>query len=122
MEKLQVTAMVPAKDDKPQIGPFTIEIDTGSTAAEDIELYGDQVVKSNFDANVVVTVQSNMRSGMKRGESQEQMQARLAGYKPGVAAKGVKVDPVQAYLAMFASASPEKQAEMLAELKDRASK
>jgi hypothetical protein len=34
--------------------------------------------------------------------------------------KSAKVDPIQAYLAMFATASPEKQKEMLAELKNKA--
>jgi hypothetical protein len=37
-----------------------------------------------------------------------------------VAVKGAKVDPIQAYLAMFASATPQKQAEMLKELQRKA--
>jgi hypothetical protein len=127
-ELMKVQAQVPEKKDaagvvtQKQIGPFTIEVPMGSTAAEDIQLFGDEVVKSNFESNVTVTIQSNMRAGMKKGETQEQLQARLASYKPGVAAKGVVVDPVQAYLAQFASATPEKQAAMLNELKSRAKK
>ena len=38
----------------------------------------------------------------------------------GVAQKGAKVDPIQAYLATFQSATPAKQKEMLAELQKRA--
>jgi hypothetical protein len=40
----------------------------------------------------------------------------------GVAAKGIKIDPVQAYLAQFASATPDAQRQMLAELQARAAK
>lgn len=127
-EKLAVQANVPEKKDasgkvtQVAIGPFTIEVNTGATAAECISLFGDEAVKSNADANWTVTLQSNMRSGMKKGESQSALQARLGAAKMGVAMKGVHVDPVQAYLAQFASATPDKQREMLAELQARAAK
>lgn len=128
MEKMKVQATVPEKKDasgkvvQAQIGPYVIEINVGSTAAEDIQMFGDEVVKSNFESNVTVTVQSNMRSGMKKGETQEQLQARLGSYKPGVAARAAVVDPVQAYIAKFASATPEQQAAMINELKAKAKK
>ena len=127
MLKRQVTATVPARKDKdgkdiPQIGPFTITIDDGETAKEQIEVFGDEAVKSNASSNWDVTIQSAMRTGMKKGETQEQLQARLGNVKMGVKVTGVKVDPVQAYLAQFASATPEKQKEMLADLQKRAVK
>ena len=50
----------------------------------------------------------------------EQIQAALGSAKMGVAVAGSKVDPIQAYLAMFASATPEKQKEMLKELQTKA--
>lgn len=120
--KKQVTAQVPANEKKgtPQLGPVTIEVTTGATAAEMIQLFGDEAVKSNADANWDVTLQSNMRSGLRRGETQEQIRARLNSAKMGVAMKGIKVDPVQAYLAKFQSATPEEQKKMLAELQKRA--
>lgn len=127
-EKLTVTAQVPEKKDKdgkvtsPQLGPVTVAVDSGATAAEMIQMCGDEAVKSNAIANYVVTLQSNIRSGLKRGETQDQIQARLAGAKMGVAAKGARIDPVQAYLAQFQGATPEKQKEMLAELQRRAAK
>lgn len=126
-EKLTITAQVPEKKDKAtgkitssQLGPVTIVIDTGKTAAEMIQMFGDEAVKSNAVANWVVTVQGNIRSALKRGENQDQIQASLAGSKMGVAAKGARIDPVQAYLAQFQSATPDKQKEMLAELQKRA--
>jgi hypothetical protein len=128
MEKMKIQATVPEKKDaegkvvQALVGPYTIEIEVGSTAAEDIQMFGDSVVKSNFESNVAVTVQSNMRAGMKKGETQESMQTRLANYKPGIAVRGAVIDPVQAYLAQFAAATPETQAKMLADLKAKAKK
>lgn len=123
-EKMSVTAQKPENKRKgtPQLGPATITVETGATAAEMIKMFGDEAVKTNANANWVVTLQSNIRSGLERGETQEQMQARLGTAKMGVAQKGVKVDPKQAYLAVFQSATPEKQAEMIKELTAKAQK
>jgi len=125
MEKLIVEAKVPEKKEgdkviRKQIGPISITVGTGATAAEMIQLFGDKAVKSNADANWTVTLQSNIRARLLKGESAEAIQAALGSAKMGVAVKGAKVDPVQAYLAMFASASPEKQKEMLKELQAKA--
>jgi hypothetical protein len=121
-QKLQVTAKVPANKTKgtPELGPATIEVTTGATAVESIQMFGDEAVKSNADANWRVTLQSNIRSGLLRGETPDQIQLRLKDAKMGVAVKGVTIDPVQAYLAKFQSATPEEQKKMLAELQKRA--
>jgi len=127
-EKMKVQATVPEKKDasgkvvQAQVGPFTIEVTTGTTGAECIQMFGDEAVKSNAESNWTVTLQGNMRSGMKKGETQEQLQARLGNAKMGVAQKGVVVDPVQAYIARFASATPAEQAKMIEELKAKAKK
>jgi len=120
-EKLQVQATVPERKEgdkivQPKVGPFTIDVVTGASAAELIQMFGDEAVKSNAESNWVVTLQSNMRAGMKKGESQAALQARLGGAKMGVAARGVVVDPKQAFLTMFATASPEEKKKLLAEL------
>ena len=125
MEKLIVTAKVPEKKvgDKvvqKQLGPISISIDTGSTAEEMIKMFGEKAVKSNADSNWSVTIQSNIRARLTKGETVEQIQAALGTAKMGVAVKGAKIDPTQAYLAMFSSATPEKQAEMLKDLQKRA--
>ncbi len=125
MEKLIVEAKVPEKKKKDGtmqklLGPVQITVQTGATAAESIQLFGDKAVKSNADANWVVTLQSNIRARLLKGENAAAIQAALGTAKMGVAVKGAKVDPVQAYLALFASASPEKQKEMLKELQAKA--
>lgn len=125
MKALVVEAKVPEKKEgdkviAKQIGPVSITVQTGETAEEMIKMFGDKAVKSNADANWVVTLQSNIRSRLKKGETAEQIQAALGSAKMGVAVAGSKVDPIQAYLAMFASATPEKQKEMLKELQTKA--
>jgi hypothetical protein len=126
MEKLIVEAKVPEKKkadgtiERKQIGPVQITVQTGATAAESIQLFGDKAVKSNADANWVVTLQSNIRARLLKGENAAAIQAALGTAKMGVAVKGAKVDPVQAYLALFAGSTPEKQKEMLKDLQSKA--
>ena len=121
MIKRQVTATVPAKDDKPAL-TATITINDGETAAEQIQMFGDEAVKSNASSNWDVTLQAAIRSGLKRGEDQATIQERLGSAKMGVKVASVKVDPVQAYMSRFASATPDEQKKMLAELQKRVAK
>lgn len=121
-KKLVITAQVPANKEKgtPQLGPVSVTVITGETAKEKIEMFGDEAVSSNSDANWSVTIQSNVRGGLRRGETQEQLQSRLGSAKMGVASKGIKVDTQQQWLAEFSAATPDKQAVMIKELKARA--
>jgi hypothetical protein len=122
--KRSITAQVPANKEKgtPQLGPITITVDSGATLDEMIQMFGKEAIQTNAEANWDVTLQSAIRAGLKKGETQAQIQARLGGAKMGISNKGVKVDPVQAYLNQFQSATPEEQKKMLAELQARATK
>ena len=123
MKKETVAAKVPANVEKGIVEMnASIVVDAPETVEEAIQMFGGPAVLSNAMANWAVTLQSNIRGGLRRGESPEAIATRLATAKMGVAATGAKVDPVQAYLAMFQNANPEKQAEMLRELKERAQK
>ena len=109
-ENLIVEAKIPEKKDgdkviRKQLGPVQITVETGATTKEMIEMFGDKAVKSNADSNWTVTVQSNIRARLLKGETAEQIQAALGSAKMGVAVKGAKIDPIQAYLAMFANAT-----------------
>ncbi len=121
-DKITVTALVPENKTKntPQIGPASVTVENGKTAKEQIELFGDAAVKSNADAHWVVVLQGAIRSGLRKGETPEQIQSRLGSAKMGVATAGVKIDPVQAYLALYTSATPAEQKKMQAELIKRA--
>ena len=127
MKTQTIEASVPEKKDAQ--GKVTqkavagvISVRYAENVKEAVEAYGEEALLSNAFANWRVTLQANMRAGLKKGETPEQLQARLGSAKMGVAQMGAKIDPVQAYLAQFASATPEKQKEMLAELQKRAAK
>lgn len=132
MKQIDVQAQVPEKKDstgkvtQKAIGPFTVKVsyvdEDGGEAAlkEAVQLFGIKPLLSNAFANWRVTLQSSMRTGMKAGLDQTALQAKLGNAKMGVAQPKTAVDPQQAYLAMFANATPEQQKKMIAELTAKA--
>lgn len=132
MKKLGVEAQVPEKKDatgkvtQKAVGPYTIQVDyvdvDGGEVAlkEAVAAFGIKPLLSNAFANWRVTIQSAMRTGMKAGMDQAALQAKLGTAKMGVAQAKTAVDPQQAYLAMFASATPDQQKKMIAELTAKA--
>jgi len=123
MVKEIVVAKVPADEKKGTAEvSASISVDYAQTLVEAKEMFGEEAILTNAFANWRVTLQSNIRAGLRKGESPESIAVRLAGAKMGVAAIGAKVDARQVFLNEFAAASPEKQAEMILELKARAAK
>lgn len=130
MKKETVEAKVPANEEKGvkelnatvAVDFPDFEANPDAALQEAVAAYGAKAILSNAWANWKITLQSNIRNALKRGETQEVIQGRLGTAKMGVAVKGASVDPVQAYLAAFASATPDKQKAMLAELQARAAK
>ena len=122
MKKELVSAKVPKNPEKgiPNDLTATIEVQVPETAEEAIKMYGGDAVLSNALANWRVTLQANIRGALRRGESPKQIQERLKDAKMGVAIKGTKMDPVQAFLAKFQASTPEDQKKLLAELQKRA--
>uniref|UniRef100_A0A6M3KY89 Uncharacterized protein n=2 Tax=viral metagenome TaxID=1070528 RepID=A0A6M3KY89_9ZZZZ len=126
--KRQVQATLPAKKDKD--GKFlpnrekdqvaVVTITDGETAAEQVKLFGDEAVKSNASSNWDVTIQAAIRRGLNTGKTQAQIQEELKDAKMGVKMSGGRVDTLNAFLAGFASATPEDQAKMVADLKKKA--
>jgi len=127
MKKVEVSAQVPEKKEgdkvvQKHLGPVTIMVDYGETAEESVKMFGAEPVNSNAFANWRVTIQNNIRAALKQGLDQKAIQAKLGTAKMGVAQTGAKVDPIQAYLGMFQTATPEEQQKMLADLQARAAK
>ena len=127
MGKISVVANVPEKKEgdkvvQKAVGPYTIAVECPDTVADMVKMFGEEAVKANAIANWIITLQGNMRGQMKKGIPLAQIQSSLGNAKMGVAVKGVKVDPEQAFIAMFENADPAKQNEMLAVLKQKAKK
>lgn len=121
MKQETIQATVPANEEKgTQEMSANLTVNFPETVEEAKAWCGEESLLTNAFANWRITLQSNIRAALRRGENQEQIQDRLGASKMGVATQGVKIDPVQAYLMKFQSATPEQQKAMLAELQERA--
>ena len=117
MKDLQVTAKVPANKDKgtpEMVGAITVKAPENIKEAE--QMFGGDAVVSNAISNWVVTLQGNIRGGLKRGEDAKALQTRLGGAKMGVAAAKAQADPKAAWLAQYQAATPEERKKMKKEL------
>lgn len=119
MKDLQITAKVSAKDDKPEM-TGSVVVKAPENIEEAVQMYGGEAVLSNAISNWIVTLQGNIRGGLKRGETPETMQARLASAKMGVAATKAAMDPKAAWLAAYQTADPKTKKKMLSELREAA--
>ena len=126
MEKKQVTAEVPERKDaegnttQAKLGPIAVEVDYPETLEEAEQLFGAEPILSNAFANWRVTLQSNIRASLKRGELEDAIATRLATAKMGVAQAGGKIDAEAAFRAKFLAATPEKRKEMIKQLRELA--
>ena len=129
MMKTTISARLPKNEKKNRPADLTasvqvnwVDVDKDAEAAlkEAVALVGAKALLTNAFANWRVTVQGNIRAGLDKGEKQEQIQARLADCKMGVAVQGAARDSEADYLAKFASATPEEQAKMIERLKQKA--
>lgn len=118
-----VTAKVPANKEKgtaEQVASITVQWPEDITEA--VAMLGEEAILTNAFANWRVTLQGNIRSGLKKGETGKSIASRLAGAKMGIASSGGTVDPIQAFVAMFQNSTPDRQKELLNDLEKDASK
>ena len=127
MIQKEITAQVPEKKDsegnitQQALGPVTIIVNYPETRDEGRDWAGDEAILSNAFANFRVNpIQSGIRSALKAGLNQDQIQENLGSAVMGVAQIGGRVDTQTAFIAKFKIATPEKQAEMLDLLREAA--
>ena len=129
MQQKEVTAQVPEKKSKDgevtqvALGPVTIAVDFPESYEAAAGWCTEEAMLSNAFAQFKVSpIQAGIRSLLKAGKNQEEIQAALGSTIMGVARAGVTVDTKAAYIAMFTNATPDKQAEMLADLRKQVKK
>lgn len=127
MDQKEVTAQVPEKKDgegkitQAALGPATILVDFPGSYEEAAKWCTEEAMLSNAFANFRVSpLQSGIRTALKAGQTQEQIQEILGKTVMGVARIGGKVDVKAAYRAMFHTATPAEQAEMIKDLRKQA--
>lgn len=126
MIQKEASAQVPEKKDlegkiaQQALGPASIVINYPESFEEANEMFGEEAVLSNAFANWKVVLQSGIRSALKSGLTPDQIQAKLGSSVMGVAQVGGKVNIVDSFAAKFAMSTPEKQAELLDMLRERA--
>lgn len=98
-----------------------VAYDFGATLEEAIEKFGADVVFTSFKRTAVITGQAAIRRMLEGGKGEEEIVAAMGDWKPGVALTG-SIDPVASLISKWDSYTPEKQAEVLAKLKDKTRK
>ena len=96
-------------------------VDLGDSLDDATQKFGADVVFSNFQAQAKIKAQAIIRDMMTEGKKDEEIQAFMNTWKPGVARER-NVDPTAAFLGKFATMSPEDQNKFLEELMAKAGK
>ena len=97
---------------------ITVTKNLGANLAEKTQLFGEEVVNNNADDSMVITIQSAVRRLAKAGKTPAEIQAHVDAMNfTGGGARGPRKDPMEAFLAKFETMDPEKQKEMLQQLK-----
>ena len=96
---------------------YQVTVQCPETLGEAIKVFGEEAILSNAVANWKIVIQGNIRTGIRKGESLEAMQARLGDSKMGVAAQKTTVDAEAAFMLKYKTASPEERKAMIQRLK-----
>ena len=96
----------------------TISYNFGEGVDEAVELFGADVVFAGFVKSATITAQANMRRHLEAGASEEDIQAKMGDWKPGVVARRTK-DPVGAIKNKFANLDADAQKELIKALKSQ---
>jgi hypothetical protein len=94
----------------------TIAYDFGENLKDMVAKFGEEVVFTNARGSFVITAQAAMRRYIETGKPADEIAKIMGSWKPGVALARV-VDPVAALTSQWGSFTPEKQAEILRQLK-----
>ena len=116
MASQEIKAVIPALGKE-----AVVNYDLGDSLADAVAKFGEEVVFSGFKADATVAIQGRMRALLKKEQTQEQIAADLAGWKPGVKSAAIRGPvTVASVVDKFKAMSPEEQQAFLAALQDAA--
>lgn len=118
MKDLEITAKLPKseKDNRPTDLVAAIKVKFPETFAEAVKELGEEAILSNAKQNWIITVQGNIRSRLKKGQTAAQIQEGLGSAKMGVAIAKVAADPKANAMAYMKTLTPEQRKAFIADL------
>lgn len=119
MQALEIKAKLPKseKDGRAEDLNGLVVVQFPETIEEAIELYGGPAMLAEAKANFVIGVQGNIRTRLKAGQSNEQIQEALGSSKIGVKAARLAANPEAQSLAYLKTLTQDQLREMLAKLR-----
>jgi len=94
--------------------PLTVDYDFGESIDDMVDKFGDEVVFNNAKANMIVSLQGVIRTGLKAGKDAKEIKESAAAWVPGVRKAGKS--PQEKLREQFANLDPEAKKELLKEL------
>lgn len=113
-EMTQISAKIREMPDK----IYTIEYEFGDTLQEMVEKFGEDVVRTNARANMIIAAQSRIRTCLKANKTQDETTEIMKSWKPGTVSSVIS-DPLGSFEKFFEAADPQKQRELLNALKQK---
>ena len=97
---------------------ISVAYNFGENTAEAVELFGDDVIFTNFRGSSIVTLQENLRRWKESGLSPEAIQAKADEWKPGVVTRTPGASFKNKVAEKFAGMNAEEQEAFMSMLMD----
>lgn len=117
METVQATATMVDENGNSTGEKVTgsVEYNFGADLTEAMELFGEDIIYSQFKQNATIALQGIMRRAIQSGKSGDELQAAVSEWKPGVRTRTGK-SPADKIKDLLAGKSPEEIQEILSSL------
>ncbi len=98
----------------PKVGKEeSVNYNLGDTLAENVEIFGEDVVNKLFIGQTIIKVQAGVRKCLENGQD---AQAWADNFVPGTRAPSIAADPKAAARAAISKMTPEERLELIAQL------
>lgn len=99
--------------------PVTVNYDMPETLAELVKKFGEQVVETAANAQLIISLQAYMRRLIEAGKGKEEIQKEVDNWSPGVRSV-VRQTPFERAASSLDKLTPEERASLLAKLQQLA--